>query len=94
MLRLDEFLFHTPSIESCNSDSRFILKPGEGHGAMGKYWRENLQYVLQFRRKDIRKMISSREHTAASHREAFLSWARRAAVPLPASPEEPLGERA
>jgi erythromycin esterase-like protein len=28
------------------------------------------------------------------HREAFLSWARRAAVPLPASPEEPLGKRA
>ncbi len=39
-------------IESCNSDSRFILKPGEGHHGVGKYWRENLQYVLQFRRND------------------------------------------
>jgi erythromycin esterase-like protein len=39
-------------------------------------------------------MTSSREPTAASCREAFLSWARRAAVPLPASPEEPLDERA
>jgi dienelactone hydrolase len=81
-------------IESCNYDSRFVLKAGEGHLDMHKYWRENLQYVLQFRRKDNQKMTSSREHTAASCREAFLSWARRAAVPLPASPEEPFGERA
>jgi pimeloyl-ACP methyl ester carboxylesterase len=81
-------------IESCHSGSRFVLKPGEGHGAMYKYWRENLQYVLQFRRKDNRKMTSSREPTAASCREAFLSWAQRTAVPLPASPEEPFGERA
>jgi erythromycin esterase-like protein len=58
------------------------------------YWRENLQYVLQFRSKSNQKMTSSREHTAASCREAFLSWARRAAVALPASPEQPLGERA
>jgi erythromycin esterase-like protein len=81
-------------IESSNSASRFVLKPGEGHQDMGKYWRENLQYILQFRRKDIRKMTSRREPTAASCREAFLSWARHAAVPLPASPREPLGERA
>jgi dienelactone hydrolase len=81
-------------IESCNPCSRFVLKMGEGHRDMHKYWRENLQYVLQFRRKENQKMTSSREHTAASCREAFLSWARRAAVPLPASPEEPLGERA
>jgi erythromycin esterase-like protein len=81
-------------IESGNPDSRFVLKPGEGHRDMHKYWRENLQYVLQFRRKDNQKMTSSREHTAVSCRAAFLSWARRAAIPLPASPEEPLGERA
>ncbi len=81
-------------IESYNPCSRFVLKAGEGHRDMGKYWRENLQYVLQFRRKENQKMTSSREHTAASCREAFLSWARRAAIPLPASPEEPLGERA
>ncbi len=80
-------------IESYNPCSRFVLKPGEGHQDMGKYWREYLQYVLQFRRKDNQKMTSSREHTAASYREAFLSWARRAAVPLPASPEEPFNER-
>jgi erythromycin esterase-like protein len=81
-------------IESYNARSRFVLKAGEGHQDVGKYWRENLQYVLQFRRKDNQKMTSSREHTAASCREAFLSWARRAAIPLPASPEEPLSERA
>ena len=37
-------------IESCHPGSRFVLKPGEGHRDMHKYWRENLQYVLQFRR--------------------------------------------
>jgi hypothetical protein len=42
-------------IESCHSGSRFILKPGEGHHGVGKYWRENLQYVLQFRRNDQRE---------------------------------------
>ena len=42
-------------IESCNSGSRFVLKPGEGHRDMGKYWRENLQYVLQFQRNDSRQ---------------------------------------
>ena len=62
-------------IESCNSDSRFVLKPGEGHRDMHKYWQENLQYVLQFRGKDNQKMTSSREHTGASHKEACLSWA-------------------
>ncbi len=39
-------------IESSHSGSRFVLKPGEGHQDMGKYWRENLQYVLQFRRNE------------------------------------------
>jgi pimeloyl-ACP methyl ester carboxylesterase len=37
-------------IESSNPRSRFVLKPGEGHRDMHKYWWENLQYVLQFRR--------------------------------------------
>jgi erythromycin esterase-like protein len=46
------------------------------------------------RREDNQKMTSGGEYTAASCREAFLNWARRAAVPLPASPEEPFGERA
>ncbi len=55
-------------IESSNPGSRFVLKPGEGHRDMHKYWRENLQYVLQFRRKDNQKMTSSRQHTAASCR--------------------------
>jgi hypothetical protein len=80
-------------IESSHPGSRFVLKPGEGHRDMHKYWRENLQYVLQFRRKENQKMSSSREHTAAWHRDAFLSWARRAAIPLPVSPEKSLGER-
>ncbi len=40
------------------------------------------------------QMAKSTQERAAYHREAFLSWARRTAVPLPASPEEPLGERA
>jgi len=39
-------------VESCNPCSRFVLKAGEGHRDMHKYWRENLQYVLQFRRND------------------------------------------
>jgi len=41
-------------IESSNPRSRFVLKPGEGHRDMHKYWLENLQYVLQFRRNDGR----------------------------------------
>lgn len=81
-------------IESCNSDSRFVLKAGEGHRDMHKYWRENLQYVLQFRRKDTQKMTKNPENRAAYHKEAFLTWARRAAFPLPTSAEEPLNERA
>jgi hypothetical protein len=44
-------------IESANPDSRFVLKAGEGHQDMGKYWRENLQYVLQFRRNDGRQGV-------------------------------------
>ncbi len=40
------------------------------------------------------QMAKSTQDRAADHREAFLSWARRAAIPLPPSPEEPLGERA
>jgi predicted esterase len=43
------------TIESSHCGSRFVLKPGEGHGAMYKYWRENLQYVLQFRRNDANR---------------------------------------
>lgn len=35
-------------IEADNPDSRFVLKTGEGHRDMHQYWRENLQYVLQF----------------------------------------------
>lgn len=34
-------------VESYNPHSRFVLKEGEGHGDMRKYWLENLQYVLQ-----------------------------------------------
>ncbi len=41
-------------IESSNPRSRFVLKPGEGHGDMHKYWLENLQYVLRFRRNEGR----------------------------------------
>jgi len=41
-------------IESSHPGSRFVLKPGEGHHGVGKYWRENLQYVLQFRRKSTK----------------------------------------
>jgi pimeloyl-ACP methyl ester carboxylesterase len=40
-------------VESYNPHSRFVLKPGEGHRDMHKYWRENLQYVLQFRKGTI-----------------------------------------
>jgi len=41
-------------VEASNPHSRFVLKQGEGHRDMGKYWLENLQYVLQFRRNDGR----------------------------------------
>jgi hypothetical protein len=39
-------------IESYHPSSRFILKEGEDHHDVRKYWRENLQYVLQFRRNE------------------------------------------
>jgi hypothetical protein len=39
-------------IESYNPHSRFVLKEGEGHRQMHKYWLENLQYVLQFDKND------------------------------------------
>ncbi len=42
-------------IESYNPCSRFVLKAGEGHQDVGRYWREYLQYVLQFRRKETRR---------------------------------------
>jgi erythromycin esterase-like protein len=80
-------------VESCNPHSCFVLKADEGHRDMHKYWWKNLQYVLQFRRKDIQKMMKNAENRAAYHREAFLSWARRAAFPVPTSAEEPLNER-
>lgn len=38
------------TIESLNRDSRFIIKPGEGHSEMTNYWAENLRYILQFKR--------------------------------------------
>jgi erythromycin esterase-like protein/dienelactone hydrolase len=82
-------------VESYNPRSRFVLKPGEGHRDMHKYWRENLQYVLQFRKRDDNeKMTKNSGDTARSSSEAFLAWARRAAIPMPASPEEPLGAEA
>jgi hypothetical protein len=43
-------------IESYHPSSRFVLKPGEGHQGVGKYWRENLEYVLQFRRNDTKDL--------------------------------------
>jgi len=81
-------------VESCNPGSRFVLKAGEGHSDMHKYWRENLQYVLQFRRRDDnKKMMKNSGNTARSSSEAFLAWAKRAAIVMPASHEEPLSER-
>ena len=41
-------------IESYSPRSRFVLKPGEGHTDMHKYWLESLQYMLQFSRGDGR----------------------------------------
>lgn len=38
-------------VESYNPRSRFVLKPGEGHRQMHRYWLEHLQYVLQFSKK-------------------------------------------
>jgi dienelactone hydrolase len=82
-------------IESYNPRCRFVLKPGEGHTDMHKYWRENLQYVLQFRRRDDnKKMTENSGNTARSSSEAFLAWAKRAAIVMPASHEEPLSAEA
>ena len=36
------------AIESRNPHSRFIIKPGESHKDVAKYWTENLKYILQF----------------------------------------------
>jgi hypothetical protein len=49
-------------IESAHSGSRFVLKPGEGHLDMHKYWRENLQYVLQFQKNDSRQEDRGSRH--------------------------------
>src|SRR5512146_124117 len=38
--------------------------------------------------------MQNTQDRAAYYRGAFLSWARHVAVPLPASPEQPLNERA
>jgi protein-S-isoprenylcysteine O-methyltransferase Ste14/erythromycin esterase-like protein len=77
-------------VESCNPGSRFVLKAGEGHHDMHKYWRENLQYVLQFRKRDDNKMMTKNSgSTARSSSEAFLAWARRSAILMPASHDEP-----
>ncbi len=40
------------------------------------------------------KSLPKPRSTARDLSEAFLLWARRSALPLPAVPEEPLGERA
>jgi len=40
-------------IESQNPHSKFVLKQGEGHGSVAKYWLEYLNYILQFNRRAI-----------------------------------------
>jgi hypothetical protein len=35
-------------IESYNARSKFVLKEGEGHSEVAKYWLGYLKYVLQF----------------------------------------------
>jgi len=37
-------------IESENPHSRFIIKQGEGHGDVAKYWVEYLRYILHFKK--------------------------------------------
>ncbi len=39
-------------IESRNSNSRFVLKPGEDHGSVEAYWLKHLNYILQFSHPD------------------------------------------
>ena len=39
-------------IEGMNPRSKFVLKQGEGHGDVAKYWLEYLKYVLQFGKVD------------------------------------------
>jgi len=42
------------TIESHNPHSSFIIKQGESHSGVAKYWVENLKYVLQFRKESNR----------------------------------------
>ena len=40
-------------IESRNPHSKFVLKQGESHGSVEKYWLEYLNYILQFSKPDV-----------------------------------------
>ena len=40
-------------IESRNPHSKFVLKQGESHGSVAKYWLEYLNDILQFSRPDM-----------------------------------------
>jgi len=40
-------------IESRNPHSKFVLKQGEDHGSVAKYWLQYLNYILQFSRPDM-----------------------------------------
>jgi len=40
-------------IESRNPHSKFVLKQGESHGSVEKYWLEYLNYILQFSKPDM-----------------------------------------
>jgi hypothetical protein len=39
---------HRPSHRITQSTSRFIIKPGESHKDVARYWPENLNYILGF----------------------------------------------
>ena len=40
-------------IESRNPHSKFVLKQGEDHSSVAKYWLQYLNYILQFSKPDV-----------------------------------------
>ena len=51
--RLEQEIKTGRVIESLNPHSKFVLKQGESHGSVEKYWLQYLNYILQFSKSDM-----------------------------------------
>ncbi len=51
--RLEQEIQTGRVIESRNPHSKFVLKQGEDHGSVDKFWSQYLNYILQFSKPDI-----------------------------------------